>query len=365
MEFQKGQIDDQDFRTLADLLPDFIGRYDSEGRIRYLNKQLRQALDVTMEQVLGRRNIEVWPDGRFDVYSRKILDCVASGQPDYLDLTAPEVNGRVEHHHIRIVAERNSSDEIIGAIAFGRDMTDRILLEQKLTSSTRLAGLGQMAGGIAHEINTPLALITMLSETLLQQHETGTTVPAESKRFLSEINSAAFRIAHIIQGLRSFSKDGGQDAFSKISISQVTEKALALCSERLKSKKIDFKIESPSYPLFFLGREVEMSQVIFNLLTNAYDAVENATQPWIQIEIKDIEPNIQLSVRDNGTGIPEEIKSRLFEPFFTTKPIGQGTGIGLSVSKGIVEMHGGDLRLERSEANTCFVVTLPKYVADK
>lgn len=365
MEFQKGQIDDQDFRTLADLLPDFIGRYDSEGRMRYLNKQLRQALGVTMEQALGRQNIEVWPDGRFDVYSKKIMDCLASGQPDYLDLTAPEVNGRVEHHHIRFVAERNSNDEIIGVIAFGRDMTDRILLEQKLTSSTRLAGLGQMAGGIAHEINTPLGVITMLSEMLLQQIETGTIAAAESKRFLSDINSAAFRIAQIIQGLRNFSKDGGEDAFSNISIASVIENALALCSERLKSKKIDLKTDSPSYPLFFWGREVEMSQVIFNLLTNAFDAVENMANPLIHIEIKDMEPNIQVCVRDNGTGVAEEIKSRIFEPFFTTKPIGKGTGIGLSVSKGIVEMHKGDLRLNRSVANTCFVVTLPKSSADK
>jgi two-component system NtrC family sensor kinase len=162
MKPQISTIDDQDFRTLADLLPDFIARYDLEGRIRYLNKQLRLALDVTMEQAEGKLNHELWPDGRFATYSKKMSECALSGNPDYLDLTVPDINGQIEHHHIRFVAERDSNNNIIGVIAFGRDMTARILLEQKLTANTRLAGLGQMAGGIAHEINTPLGVISLV-----------------------------------------------------------------------------------------------------------------------------------------------------------------------------------------------------------
>ena len=360
MEYQKSTIDDQDFRTLADLLPDFIGRYDLQCRIRYLNKQLRQALGVTMEQADGRTNHDLWPDGRFDDYNKKLAQCMASGQPDYLDLTVPDFNGRLEYHHIRFVVERNLKDDIVGVIAFGRDMTERILLEQKLTASTRLAGLGQMAGGIAHEINTPLGMISILSQQLSDYHDEGTLDPSYLKKSLSSISSAVDRIAKIIQGLRVFSRDGSQDAFLKLSVSQVVDNALALCSEKLTSQKIDLQLDMGPAPLFFSGREVEISQVIFNLVNNAYDALENTPNPWIKVESKDLGDLIQLSICDNGPGVPPEIRRRIMEPFFTTKPIGQGTGIGLSVSKGILEMHGGQLNLDESAPKTHFVITLPK-----
>lgn len=360
MKEKTGTIDDQDFRTLADLLPDFIGRYDSEGRIRYLNKQLRLALGVTMEQAEGFLNTELWPDGRYEVYTKKITQCAASGNPDYLDLTVPDFNGQLEYHHIRFVAERNSSNDIVGVIAFGRDMTERILLEQKLTASTRLAGLGQMAGGIAHEINTPLCVISLLSYQLLEQLEDDTLEPVQLKKSLVSISTTVDRIAKIIQGLRVFSRDGSQDAVSELSLAQVAENALALCSEKLKSKKIDLQVELGPHPLFFMGREVEISQVIFNLLSNAHDATEATLNPWIKVESKDLGNMIELSVSDNGHGVPSDIRSRIMEPFFTTKPIGQGTGLGLSVSKGVVEMHKGQLKLDESAENTRFVMTLHK-----
>ena len=360
MKFQKSTIDDQDFRTLADLLPDFIGRYDLEGRVRYLNKQLRLALSVTMEQAEGRLNNELWPDGRFELYSKKLLQCATSGNPDYLDLTVPDFNGRLEYHHIRFVAERDSNNEIVGVIAFGRDMTERILLEQKLTSSTRLAGLGQMAGGVAHEINTPLGVISLLSEQLLGQEEDGTLEPSDLKDSLITITATVDRIAKIIDGLKLFSRDASQDSVSKLSISQVIENALSLCSEKLKSKKIDLQLDMATQPLFFKGREIEISQVIYNLINNAYDAVENTKNPCIKIKSKDLGSHIELSVWDNGPGIPVDIRSRIMEPFFTTKPIGQGTGIGLSVSKGIIEMHGGELKFDESVPETCFIIKLPR-----
>jgi PAS domain S-box-containing protein len=361
MSLQKSTIDDQDFRTLADSLPDFIGRYDINGRIRYLNKQLRQALGITMEQALGFHNRELWPDGRFDVYTKKIAQCAATGNSDYLDLTVPDFNGKLEYHHIRFVAERNHNNDIVGVIAFGRDMTERILLEQKLTSSTRLAGLGQMAGGVAHEINTPLGLINLLSQQLLEQQENGTLDPSNLKKSLTVINETVDRISKIIQGLKMFSRDGSQDSFSKLSVDHVVESSLALCSEKLKSKKIDLQLDMTPQPLYFRGKEVEVSQVFYNLLNNAYDAVESMEKPWIKIESKDLGDLIQLSVSDSGAGIPADIRTRIMEPFFTTKPIGQGTGIGLSVSKGIIEMHGGQLKLDNSADNTCFVMTLPKH----
>lgn len=361
MKTQANTIDDQDFRTLADSLPDFIGRYDLQCRIRYINKQLRQALGITMEQAEGYRNHDLWPDGRFDVYEKKLAQCVASGQPDYLDLTVPDFNGRLEYHHIRFVAERNLNHDIVGVIAFGRDMTERILLEQKLTASTRLAGLGQMAGGVAHEINTPLGVISLLTQQMSELQDEGALDPLYLQKSLVKISTAVDRIAKIIHGLRVFSRDGSQDAFLKLNITQVIENALALCSEKLTSKKIDLQLAILPHPLFFKGREVEISQVVFNLLNNAYDALEKTPSPWIKIETKDLGRLIELSIWDNGPGVPPEIRRRIMEPFFTTKPIGQGTGIGLSVSKGIVEMHGGQLNLDEASEKTHFVMTLPKY----
>jgi len=110
-----------------------------------------------------------------------------------------------------------------------------------------------------------------------------------------------------------------------------------------------------------MGREVEISQVIFNLLNNAYDAIEATQNPCIKVESKDLGDMIELSVWDNGHGVAADIRTRIMEPFFTTKPIGQGTGLGLSVSKGIVEMHKGKLALDESAEKTRFVMTLHKH----
>ncbi len=243
-----------------------------------------------------------------------------------------------------------------------KEGTNQLLAaEAKLIEAGKMASLGEMAGGIAHEINTPLA---MISTTTAQMLELLREDPID-RTTLSEMAATAeqttHRIAGIVQGLRTFSRDGSRDAFAKVNVSHLIESNFIFCRERFKSHGIELIADRISKDLSFEGRELEISQVILNLLNNAHDAIEKLKSPkWVKISAQDSSDWIEIRVTDSGNGIPLEIRENIFQPFFTTKEIGKGTGIGLSISSSIVQGHGGTLKLDTASSHTAFVIRLPK-----
>jgi PAS domain S-box-containing protein len=265
-------IKDADFRNLADLLPDFIGRYDTEGRILYFNQQLRKALGISLDQVINRKSTEAWPDGRFIIYEDKVLQCAQTGTPSSLDLTVPEFNGRIEYHHIRFVAEKDTAGKIIGVIAFGRDMTDRILFEQKLTSNSRLAGLGEMAQGIAHEINNPLAILIGKCRQIEKRSKDKTFTKENTLCMVFEIELVAKRISQIIKRLRLFARDADKDPLLSEDIHNIINDSAAICNDRFESAGIQLSVNTNEVgPMPLDCRATQISQAIVNLLNNSYD----------------------------------------------------------------------------------------------
>lgn len=235
--------------------------------------------------------------------------------------------------------------------------------QQKLIQASKMSALGEMAGGVAHEINTPLATLTLHVDILDRALKNG-KVDLDMLKRSNDINRRITeRIAKTVAGLRNFSRDGSRDPFVPKSMAELISETAALCEERMKNHGVTFILPEVGSDIMVDCRSVEISQVLLNLLNNAYDAVQARGEKWIKVGLELDGSDVLLSVTDSGPGISEEVQARLFQPFFTTKEVGKGTGLGLSISIGIVDAHKGALSYDRTCPNTKFVVRLPRLVS--
>lgn len=233
-------------------------------------------------------------------------------------------------------------------------------LEVTLVTSSKFATLGEMAGSIAHEINNPLAIIkgtaTQIS-SCLKKTPIDTALVSEKA---SKIEKTVDRIAKIVYGLRTYSRDGSSDPFMPVPIFELIKDTVSLCEEKFKLASTQLEVKPIDAYLVCEGRAIELSQVLLNLLNNACDAVGELNEKWVRISALDGGNSVIIRVEDSGSGILKEHIEKLFQPFYTTKEIGKGTGLGLSISLGIIKSHNGTIKVDSAAANTCFVVELPK-----
>jgi C4-dicarboxylate-specific signal transduction histidine kinase len=223
-----------------------------------------------------------------------------------------------------------------------------------------MATLGEIAAGVAHEINNPVSTISLVSEILKRLSQSGKLSPEELSAQLGRLDLCLKRISKIVSELQAFSRDSAQDTFQQVSIKTIIEETLDLCHSRLLRSRIKLHVDEidPTWSIECRGSQI--SQVLLNLLSNSHDAVQDMEAAWIILSVEEFSESFEISVTDSGHGIPESISHNIMKPFFTTKPIGKGTGLGLSISSNIMTDHHGGLRLDTTCANTRFVMTLPK-----
>ena len=233
----------------------------------------------------------------------------------------------------------------------------------RLEYSAKMATLGEMAGGIAHEINNPITIISATVRVLRKKVERGLSNPEKLYTHFDTIDNTIVRISKIITGLRVVSREGYNDEAKPIMLVDIFNDVLALSTEKFKNKNIELRInlQHDIYQTILNGNRVQLSQVFLNLLGNAYDAIENTPNSWVQID--SALENEELTIRfiDSGLGIPKEMQEKILMPFFTTKEIGKGTGLGLSISTSIIKAHSGEFVIDDNIKNTCFKITLPIY----
>ncbi|RYZ79318.1 MAG: GHKL domain-containing protein, partial [Proteobacteria bacterium] len=229
--------------------------------------------------------------------------------------------------------------------------------QQILTHTAKMGALGEMAGGIAHEINTPLAAISLLAELLALE-----AAELNEPKLLDGLNSISKiveKISKIVIGLKRFSRTGEAGVRVRTSFEMIVDETLLLCAEKLKLRGVVLELCDNDKKIDLECAPEQVSQIILNLLNNAVDAVENSAVRKIAMSCQVLNGVLEVRVSDSGPGIPPEVRDRLMQPFFTTKPIGKGTGLGLSISKGIAASHGGSLELDKLSLQTCFVLKLP------
>ena len=242
-----------------------------------------------------------------------------------------------------------------------RDQSDAQLIteQSKVLQSTKLASLGEMAAGVAHELNSPLCAIVLNVELLEEDiRELVGGAPDVIER-LRAVGEVADRMSKIINGLRSFSRDASkEDAVLQSAESWITD-SLDLCQQRFYVNGVKIDLVSKNLDTLSSVRPIQMSQVLISLLNNSFDAIEQHADKWIRIEAEKNSGYLEVSVTDGGKGLAPEVIERLFEPFFTTKDYGRGTGLGLSIARGIMQVHRGELFVDRECVNTRFVIRLP------
>jgi signal transduction histidine kinase len=227
---------------------------------------------------------------------------------------------------------------------------------ERAAQDARLVALGEMSSGIAHEIRNPLAAIHLAATQLVEHPEDGAHVGELGER----IQRIVKRASRIIDSLRSFARDASNDPFVEAPVDRIVGDALELCGRRFTDHGIALAVATVPAELVVECRPVQITQVLVNLLSNAFDAVASAPERRVQIEVSVDDDALTIAVIDSGSGIDPATRAHLFEPFFTTKPPDRGTGLGLSLSRRIVEAHHGTLELDDAAPSTRFVMRIPR-----
>ncbi|MBF0441869.1 MAG: PAS domain S-box protein [Oligoflexales bacterium] len=258
-----------------------------------------------------------------------------------------------------------TSEKVTLAVCAVKDIT---ALEESLrnlekersasVNAAKLIALGEMAAGLAHELNTPLAVIMGRCYYLKDALSAEAIDKELCCEMLQSIEEMTNKISGIIKGLRGISRNSQNDPFSNIEFKEILNDTIAFCKYKLDYMSIVLEVNNMAEGAKIQCRPAEISQVILNLMNNACDAISTLENRWIKIDVVK-RTNLEISITDSGPMIPEEIQEKIMQPFFTTKEVGKGTGLGLSICQNILENHGGRLTLEKGSPNTKFVITLP------
>lgn len=260
---------------------------------------------------------------------------------------------------IKAVSKILRHDGNIRMIGVNYDITEQRQAEAMLHQTAKIYSLGEMAAGVAHEINNPLAIISGRVTQIEQMIRNDRIDANKLKEYCESIKNTSHRMASIVKGLLNFSRDGSNDKKESVKIVSLIKEALSFCEGRLSHKDIKFILdEKKEYEV--LAKNNDISQIIINLFNNAIDALATSVEKWIKVTIEEDAQNVFIYVYDSGKGIDKEIVNQIFDPFFSTKEFGKGTGLGLSISKGIAERNDGDLILVEGAKNTCFRLSLKK-----
>lgn len=234
--------------------------------------------------------------------------------------------------------------------------------QMQLIQSAKFAALGEMAGGVAHEINNPLTVISGKAYKLVRMAKKNQLDLNIVEENAIAIENIVKHISKITLGLLTYSRESEEDHLDFEDIDKIIDQATILCNEKFKNNGVELIIAKncQSNSLYCSG--IQISQVLLNLLNNAFDAIKNLNNKWIKLDVTEDNYNIFFRISDCGPPIPEDVKEKIMQPFFTTKKIGEGTGLGLSVSRGIIEKHKGEFYLDKNIKETTFVIKLPKYL---
>lgn len=237
---------------------------------------------------------------------------------------------------------------------------DFLKKQEEMIANAKISAVSELAGGIAHEINNPLAIIHGRAGMLRKMLEKNQLDTEALIRITESIENTSMRISKIIQGLRHFAQDASTDDFERTPFNTLLEDVLCLCNEKFKKYNIELKVENKTKSVDLSCRSIQLSQSFLSFLHNSFYEVKELPEKWILISAFENEENVFIRFQDSGKGIPKDVQDRIFQPFFTTKPIGTGAGIGLSAAKGIIESHKGTIELEKESPYTSFLVSLPK-----
>jgi PAS domain S-box-containing protein len=352
-----GSLDRERYiRSVVESLREGLIALDRDGRIVAWNRAMEQWCGVPGDELMGRALFDVNPNFKHEAVAEPLRRLLRGDVEEFKLEGVPHETLRGEHvaWNIRGGLIRQGA-AAAGVVLLIEDITERVGLERVARQSEKLAALGTLAAGLAHELNNPIGIISSRAELMLLEAESA-PLSADVADDLRVIHRHAQRVARIAQGLLSFSRHSSGER-GRVDLNRVVDETLLLVEKMIVKDGVTLRRAlTPGLPPIW-GDANALQQVVMNLVTNARDAVKGGGEISVETSAA-VEPagSVQLVVRDSGPGIPPEILPKIFDPFFTTKA--EGTGLGLSISYGIVREHQGTVDVQSAPGKgTTFVLT--------
>ncbi len=327
---------------------------DTAGLISYAN---RRCYETGYEEsaLIGHRLVD-WVEASHRNDFETALETTANGhQVENVELRVKRGDGSMGHFSISLSPMRDEQNTVNSIVVVMTDITDAALLQAKLAHSEKMATIGRLVSGVAHEVNNPLAAILGFTDLLLENPD----VPAAAREDLQIILQETQRTKDIVQDLLSFARQRPVQR-EPVRVNQVLRQTIKLRSYDFASHGVEVREDFEDQLAPAIGDSQQLQQVFLNILNNAYDAVqESGRRGKIAIATRQTGDAIEVTISDNGTGISDP--QRIFDPFYTTKQAGKGTGLGLSICYGIVRAHGGEIQCWNNEGGegSTFLVRIP------
>jgi two-component system NtrC family sensor kinase len=348
----------EQWETTFDALSEGLAVVDETGRVRRANRSLATMLGQALPEVIGAHLCHALL-GRSHALAQ-MLDEVRRGERPAPLIERSELHGRTFRINAALMPGATADQ---ASVVLVQDVTEQQAMEAQLIQSEKLATVGQLVSGVAHELNNPLTSIAGLSEFLLEQKELG----AGDRGHLRVIHEQAERAGRIVRNLLTFARKGPAER-SRLDLNELVQRTLLLMSYDLRLRDVETQLDLPEDLPEVIGDRHALQQVVLNLLTNAAQAVGDLPDDrprCIRLETW-ADGLVHLRVTDTGPGVAESLERHLFTPFFTTKEPGHGTGLGLSISYSIVESHGGHISYERAPGGgASFRIDIPPAPAQR
>lgn len=353
LELKKSE---QRYKSLVENAEDIIFTVDYDGNFLSINKYGARFFDKSTEDIIGNNmsKILLWPGAEVPIETiKEVFDTKKGTQITHL-VTIGEQEHWLNTNFRRLLTEEG---KIYAVLGISRDITDRKKMEETSYHTEKLASMGTLSAGVAHEINNPLAIILGFADLLLEKTERGT----RQYEILQKIETQGLKAKRVVENLLSFARYSGHKE-EPMDINKGIELVLSVVENTLLLNKISPTLNLQDGLPLVKGCEEELQQVFFNIITNAVSAMNKGG--ILTISTRGLGNEVEIRFADTGCGIKKEHRNRVFDPLFTTKKIGEGTGLGLSVSYGIIMKYGGTISFETKtedeseETGTTFIITL-------
>jgi PAS domain S-box-containing protein len=344
-----------------------VSRTDHQGVITFVNENFCKISGYSEAELIGKNHSIVNSGFHSKHFFQQMWKDISALKPWHGLIRNKAQSGDfywVDTYIVPFVDEKNKVSEFI---SFRFDVTAEKLAEADLEKEkmknihmSRLSSIGEMAAHVAHKINNHLAVLQghlFLIERHLKKVELS-EVPIEK---MNESIQKSFlqvkRMTEIVNGLREFSRSNEEQIYQTVSCSKMIQTVQELCADKIKKNKIKFEVSLSEIEL--ICSQVQIEQVLIQLIQNAVDAIAPLEEKWVRIESVLKGHFVEISVTDSGRGISKELAQKIMQPFFTTQEVGKGTGLGLCISKDMIEAHGGTLKIDTESLHTKFVIQLP------
>lgn len=347
------------YRSLVEHADDIIFTISPEGLVLNMNKYGCNFLKKTPEEIMGKHLNDILPHETAEPILKAINNVFRSNASEQVTCSVI-IDGKTYWLSINFSGLLDEWSNVYKVLGIGRDITEKMIMQEQMLYTEKLASMGTLSAGIAHEINNPLAIILGFTDLLLEK----TPPDSETYEILKTIEKQGLKAKRVVENLLSFARVEGQKTI-EVDINKNIEEVFTIVANNLLLNKIAIDLKLGDFLPKIKGDPDELHQVFLNIINNAIYAMKGGGILTITTSAINDSRDIEIRIADTGYGIDKKYRSRIFDPLFTTKEVGEGTGLGLSVSYGIIKKHGGTITFETrtkdesEDTGTTFIITLP------